>query len=208
VAHLFAVVEAGAVDPLLLHYARYTERICWLAFCLVWGVSRMSANWPVKRSQSFGSRALQIPFYVLGLLLLFFSKLIPIPALDFRILPRSDSLTVVAALLTVVGIAIAISARVSLGGNWSARVTLKEGHELIESGLYRYVRHPIYTGMLTAFLGTALLRCSPRALSGVLVFLVLFIWKIRLEERFLTAEFGDKYADYRRRVKALMPGIV
>jgi len=206
--HLFAVAESAAVDPLLLHYARQIVRFCWLAFCLVWVISWFSANRPVKRSQSFGSRAPQIPFYITGVVLIFLSKGVPIPALDFRLLPRSDPLTTLAALLTAVGIAVAISARTSLGGNWSARVTLKEGHELIESGPYKYVRHPIYTGLLLAFLGTALLRCTPRTLLGVVVFLVLFVWKIRLEERFLTAEFGAKYADYRRRVKALVPFVV
>jgi protein-S-isoprenylcysteine O-methyltransferase Ste14 len=208
VAHLFAVAPTGTVDISLLVYARWIERLCWIAFCLIWLISWFSANRAVKRSQSVGSRVLQIPFYAAGIVLIFLSKLIPIPALDFRLLPRSDPLTVVAALLTVIGIAVAISARTNLGSNWSARATLKEGHELIESGPYRYVRHPIYTGLLLAFLGTALLRCSPRTLMGVVLFLGLFVWKIRIEERFLSAEFGAKYQDYRRRVKALIPFVV
>jgi len=208
VDHLFAVAQTGTADISLLIYARWIERLCWIAFCLIWLISWFSANRPVKRSQSVASRALQIPLYVTGVVLIFLSKLIPIRVLDFRLLPRSDPLTAVAALLTVVGIAIAISARTTLGSNWSGRVTLKEGHELIESGPYQYARHPIYTGLLLALLGTALLRCSPRSLLGVVVFLVLFIWKIRIEERFLTSEFGAKYEDYRRRVKALIPFVV
>jgi hypothetical protein len=133
VAQLFAVAEAVPAGS-LLHYARWIVRLSWIAFCLVWFISAFSANRPVKRSQSFASRALQFPFYVAGGVLIFLSKPFPIPALDFRLLPRSDPLTIAAALLTVGGIALAIAARTRLGGNWSGWVTLKEGHELIESG--------------------------------------------------------------------------
>ncbi len=111
-------------------------------------------------------------------------------------------------LLSVVGIAIAIWARATLADNWSGRATLREGHELIQTGPYAFVRHPIYTGLLLAFLGTALMRCSPRSFLGVAVFLAVFVWKIRMEDGFLRAEFGAKFEDYRRRVKALVPFVI
>ena len=205
---MFAAAQLGNASPWLLDLGRWIGRFCWIFFCLFWVISWLSKDRPVKRSQSTLSRALQIPFYLLGVVLIFLSKLVPLPALDARLLPRSDILTVTATLLTVAGVAFAIRARALLGSNWSARATVKEGHELILSGPYRLVRHPIYTGLLVAFLGTALLRCSPRSLLGVAVFLGVFVWKIRIEERFLTAEFGESYLDYKRRVKALIPFVV
>ncbi len=205
---LFAVAESAATESWVLYYAHRIDRLCWLVFCVVWLTSWFSARRPIKRSQSLATRVLQIALYGVGIVLLFVNRRILPPSVEDRLLAKSDTLTVVATLLTVVGIAFAIWARGLLGSNWSARVTLKEGHELIQAGPYRFVRHPIYAGLLVALAGRALLRCSPRSLLGLAVFLAAFIWKVRMEERFLTAEFGEKYLDYRRRVKALVPFVI
>jgi protein-S-isoprenylcysteine O-methyltransferase Ste14 len=94
---------------------------------------------------------------------------------------------------------------VFLGRNWSATVTVKDQHELIRRGPYRFVRHPIYTGMLLAFLGTAIAQDQWRSLLAfVLVWLALWR-KWRLEERFMQETFGEQYAAYRREVPAVVP---
>jgi protein-S-isoprenylcysteine O-methyltransferase Ste14 len=96
-------------------------------------------------------------------------------------------------------------ARVHLGGNWSGIVTIKHGHELIADGPYAIVRHPIYTGLLVAFMGSAMARGDWR---GVLVVLIVWwaLWrKLRLEERWMVERFGQQYETYRRRVPALVP---
>jgi len=95
-----------------------------------------------------------------------------------------------------------------LGRNWSDRVSLKQGHQLIEVGPYAFVRHPIYTGLLMAFVGMALLQGTLAALVAVSLFTLVLVSKLRLEERFLASEFGSVYQDYRARVKALIPFVV
>jgi len=87
-------------------------------------------------------------------------------------------------------------------------VQLKQDHELIEAGPYRYVRHPIYSGLLLAFLGTALMIGEWRALLALAIIAASFWRKLQLEERWLGEYFGDAYTDYMRRVKALVPRIL
>src|SRR5262249_25044393 len=102
---------------------------------------------------------------------------------------------------------IAVWARVVLAGNWSARVTLKENHELIRRGPYRVVRHPIYSGLLVMILGTALLAGR---MSGFVALLVCFcgFWiKLRQEEALLTRCLPG-YSEYKARTKALVPFIL
>ena len=106
--------------------------------------------------------------------------------------------------LVFVGLFIAIWARTTLGRNWSARVTLKENHELIQRGPYRFVRHPIYSGLLLMFVGTAVLVGQ---VGGFLVLAFCFcgFWlKLRREEALLT-EHLPAYSEYRRRTRALVP---
>ena len=99
-------------------------------------------------------------------------------------------------------------ARFFLGRNWSGIVTIKQGHTLVRKGPYRFVRHPIYTGLLLAIFGTALAIGEIRALIGAGLVFALFVHKISLEESFMTEQFGADYADYRRNVKALIPFVL
>jgi protein-S-isoprenylcysteine O-methyltransferase Ste14 len=87
-------------------------------------------------------------------------------------------------------------------------VQLKQDHELIEHGPYRHVRHPIYTGLLLAFLGTAVAIGEWRGLLALVIVATSFWRKLRLEERWLGEQFGVAYTDYMRRVRALIPGIL
>ena len=89
-------------------------------------------------------------------------------------------------------------ARVHLGRNWSGSVTVKEGHELIRSGPYRYVRHPIYTGLLAAVLGSAIASGTVRALLGLLIIAAALLRKLRVEERFMRETFPGEYQRYAR----------
>jgi protein-S-isoprenylcysteine O-methyltransferase Ste14 len=97
---------------------------------------------------------------------------------------------------------------VYLAGNWSGTVTLKKGHELVQSGPYALVRHPIYTGLLVALIGTAVAVDRWRAVAGLTLLMTGIAYKISVEERFMREQFGDAYARYRARVKALVPFVV
>lgn len=108
--------------------------------------------------------------------------------------------------LTLAGIVFAWWARIHLGRLWSSATTRKEGHRVVESGPYAWVRHPIYTGLIAAILATAAAQATLTGLAGA-VLIAIGLWlKARVEERFLTAELGaDAYGAYRRRVPMLVP---
>ncbi|HVU19321.1 MAG TPA: isoprenylcysteine carboxylmethyltransferase family protein, partial [Rhizomicrobium sp.] len=96
-------------------------------------------------------------------------------------------------------------ARIWLGALWSGQVTKKEDHRVIDTGPYRIVRHPIYTGILIAIYATAALKGTVLALAGALLITIGLWMKARLEERFLRDELGRDYDAYRTRVPMLMP---
>jgi protein-S-isoprenylcysteine O-methyltransferase Ste14 len=124
-----------------------------------------------------------------------------------RFLPRQPVLDVAALVLTIAGIAFAIWARFWLGGNWSSAVSVKVGHELIRSGPYAWVRHPIYSGLLVALFGTALARARPVGFLAVALFWLGFWIKSRMEEEFMRQTFGERYTEYVRETGALIPKI-
>jgi protein-S-isoprenylcysteine O-methyltransferase Ste14 len=121
---------------------------------------------------------------------------------------RSAPLAIVALLMVAGGAAFGAWARLTIGTNWSGNVTFKEGHELIQSGPYRYVRHPIYSALLLMGLGSVLLYAQTFGFALMGFVLVVFVAKMRLEEKLMTEHFGEQYVDYRRHVKALIPFIV
>lgn len=109
--------------------------------------------------------------------------------------------------LAAAGLAFTWWARMHLGRDWSATVTLKEDHRLVRSGPYAIARHPIYTGILLALVGSVMVNATSQALLGLALATFGFVLKLRQEERFLTERFGEAYRDYRRRVRALVPGV-
>jgi protein-S-isoprenylcysteine O-methyltransferase Ste14 len=117
------------------------------------------------------------------------------------VLPHTLVTGILADFLVLLGLLIAIWARVTLGGNWSARVTLKEDHELVQRGPYRVVRHPIYSGLLLMILGTAILAGQAGAFIALVICFGGFWVKLRQEEALLTQHLSG-YSEYMRRTKA------
>ncbi|APG03858.1 isoprenylcysteine carboxyl methyltransferase [Luteibacter rhizovicinus DSM 16549] len=124
------------------------------------------------------------------------------------IVPHTVPFFAIAFVLVVTGVALAIWSRVLLGRNWSSVVQIKHDHVLIEAGPYRYVRHPIYTGILLAFIGTAVKVGDVRGIFAVLIVFASFWRKLRMEERMLGETFGEAYSAYKRRTRALIPGLL
>lgn len=118
-----------------------------------------------------------------------------------------DSLTLrcFGTALTGGGLLFTVWARVHLGKYWSGIITLKKDHRLIRTGPYQYVRHPIYAGLLTAALGSALVAGTADAWTGFLLVLFACLIKIRREELVLTNEFGDEYRRFKKEVAILIP---
>jgi protein-S-isoprenylcysteine O-methyltransferase len=175
----------------------------WLVLALVWLIGSFATKATV-RQQSAASRLLEIGPLVVGFLLLR-SNANLMEWLSSRFIPRGFAWQALGALITLAGVSVAIWARFYLGSNWSATVTVKQGHDLIRSGPYKFVRHPIYSGLLLAFLGTAILIGELRGLFALA--LVTVAWKIKSlrEESFMVSEFGEQYEQYRHQVKALIP---
>jgi protein-S-isoprenylcysteine O-methyltransferase Ste14 len=177
--------------------------VAWIVFIAYWIVSAQKLK-SIKQREPRGERLMQLVFMVAAYLLMFndqFSR----GWLATRFVSASPTIGVLGVALSVAGIALAIWARWHLGENWSATVTLKEDHELISAGPYRYIRHPIYTGMLLAFVGTALALGEYRALISVGIVLFAFYIKAKKEERFLTQEFGEKFREHSRRTGMFLP---
>ena len=175
----------------------------WLSWVVYWVWASRHAK-PSERRESIGSRLL----HVLPLLLavgLLWNKRIPVALLDERLLPWAPWEFWIAALITAAGLLFTVWARVYLGRNWSGVVTIKQGHELIDTGPYALVRHPIYTGLLVAFIGSAVALGEWRGLLAVLIAWAALWRKLRLEERWMTERFGDQYVAYCQRVPALVP---
>ena len=107
--------------------------------------------------------------------------------------------------LTALGVGTSIWARLSLGANWSGVVTLKKEHELVRKGLYRWIRHPIYTGILVGFIGTAMIKGHLRGWLGFAIVWLSFYIKARREETFLRQEFGEGFEEHTRNTGMFLP---
>ncbi len=178
----------------------------WMTLGLVYLLGVVRTKSTVQR-QSSGSRRLQLGLTILAYFLLF-SRL-PFDGLfNLRLIPLHHALLVLGAALTVAGCLLAIWARVMLGSNWSMNVTLKQQHTLMTRGPYAYVRHPIYTGLLLAALGTAIVYGAAHCFLGVAVMFCGFWLKLHTEEEFMLQQFGEQYVAYRQRVKALIPRLL
>ena len=181
-------------------------RGCWIVFITIWLMAAISTKRTVYR-ESQSQRLRYWVLLVIACLLLFYGPELPHP-LNLRIIPRTVLVAWAAAFLCVVGLAFALWARVTLGRNWSGVVTLKEGHELVQRGPYRLVRHPIYTGMLIMFLATALLRSHLAGFIGVLLIFASFWIKLGREEGLMLQQFPEGYAAYQQRVKRIIPFVL
>jgi protein-S-isoprenylcysteine O-methyltransferase Ste14 len=163
----------------------------WIAFLVIWVLGAMKIK-PAARRISGPSRSLQIVLAAAGAILLF-DRDLSVSFLGLRFIPQAEALGYLGVAMTAGGIAFAVWARFALGQNWSGQVTLKQGHELIRSGPYALVRHPIYSGILLGLFGTAIFIGELRGLIGFGLFLTGWWFKARLEESLMIEQFGDEY---------------
>lgn len=188
-------------DPLL---PQHLISGVWAAWTLYWLVAAYG-NKATQRRERFTSRLTYMLALVAGGVLIAWDRWPWGRVLDAFFWPRSALSYLVGLAVLIVGLAFSVWARVHLGRNWSGNVTVKEGHELIRTGPYRYVRHPIYTGILTGAIGTAICSGTLRAALGLTVVTAAFIVKLRAEERFMRATFPGEYEKYCEEVPALIP---
>jgi protein-S-isoprenylcysteine O-methyltransferase Ste14 len=175
----------------------------WVLFSIYWEAAAKNAS-QATRSESKISRGFHLILISLAQLLIFF----PIPGLRARFMPASSLLVVVSLLVQVQFFALAIWARRLLGKHWSGAVTAKVGHELIQAGPYRVVRHPIYTAILGVYGTTALISGEIHGVIGFVIACLAYWRKIRMEEAYLGEQFGPAYAKYQSVTKAIVPGLL
>ena len=168
----------------------------WLAFGLYWLLAAVRAK---RGSRTSRCRA---P----GLLAIVAIVLLRVLSSD-TLAVHSLGLQVIGVIVFAAGLGLAVWARIYLGRNWGMPMTKKEEPELVTSGPYRFVRHPIYSGILVALLGTAL-ATNLYLLIAVVVLGAYFVYSATVEERILTTSFPDSYPTYRAGTKMLIPFVL
>jgi protein-S-isoprenylcysteine O-methyltransferase Ste14 len=175
----------------------------WLVFIVYWLVKGLKTR-QTRRKEPFASRYGVMLILILGYVSIFSPKT-AIGVLGRRFLPATTDVALAGVIVTWLGIALAIWARYHLGEYWSARVTIKEGHELIRTGPYTRFRHPIYSGLFLATLGSAVAIGEWRCLLGVALVLIAYTIKAKREEAMLTEQFREAFAEHRRHTGFLLP---
>jgi protein-S-isoprenylcysteine O-methyltransferase Ste14 len=175
----------------------------WCAWALFWLVSAFGTKKAARR-EPFGPRLVYILIGVGGGVLIA-SRELPSPLMNLRLWPRTKLSYWIGIVVLLAGVAFAVWARVHLGRNWSGTVTVKEDHELIRTGPYAYVRHPIYTGLITGLIGTAICSGTLHAALGAAIIAAALCVKSRTEERFMRETFPGQYQKYSEQVPALVP---
>jgi protein-S-isoprenylcysteine O-methyltransferase Ste14 len=199
---LFAVVVPRELNFSALRAFSAAGRV-WAVWLLLWLLLAFFSK-STKRRETTGQRLQHVLPALFGFLLIF-REGTGAPWLTRAIFPDNPVLMLVCVVVTILGLLFAVWARMALGSNWSGTVTIKANHQLIRRGPYRFIRHPIYTGMLVALLATAI---TERLVSGLLgfVMVVLALYrKARREESFLSQEFGDAFTEHRQHTGMFLP---
>jgi protein-S-isoprenylcysteine O-methyltransferase Ste14 len=178
---------------------------CWIIFLGYWLISAQRAKAVAEKQSLLSALAHRIPVG-LGWWMLAYQGLPP--PMNLVLIPRTDWALVIGAVVCVFGLFITVWARRTLAGNWSSDVTFKQGHELVKTGPYRFVRHPIYTGLLVMCLGSAIEIGRLRCWLSIVVVGIGFWIKLTQEESLMLRHFPDAYPVYQKRVKALVPFVI
>jgi protein-S-isoprenylcysteine O-methyltransferase Ste14 len=177
--------------------------VVWIVFLVYWNIKAVDTK-TTQRLESAASRILRVFIFLIAIVLLSLPG-IPLPWLYVHLWPAGLWPFWLGAAITIAGLLFAVWARAHLGRNWSRSVTIKQGHELITTGPYAMVRHPIYTGILIGFLGMAIAITQVRGFVAFAL-IVLALWlKLRMEEQWMRSQFGETYATYAHRTAALVP---
>jgi protein-S-isoprenylcysteine O-methyltransferase Ste14 len=170
----------------------------------VWWLAMAFFSKSTKRRESVIQRIEHLVPAFLGFLLIFRADFagawLARPAFS-----ANSLLLLTCVVATILGLLFAVWARLTLGGNWSGTVTIKTNHQLIRRGPYRFVRHPIYTGMLAALLATAIAQGLLSGLVGFAFVSLALYRKARREEKFLAQEFGEGFTEHRRHTGMFLP---
>ncbi|HTH92997.1 MAG TPA: isoprenylcysteine carboxylmethyltransferase family protein [Candidatus Paceibacterota bacterium] len=179
--------------------------ISWLTFLIFW-IATWGWTKETAKKRSGKDRIWYVITLFIGWMFLWegniFTKIFPFNI--FLIYP-THHVIIIANILAVLGVALAIWSRVTLGSNWSGSVQIKKGHELVTSGPYHYVRHPIYAAIFLLLLATGLAIGTVGALLGFIIMMASFYIKAAQEEAYMLEQFPDQYPAYMKRTKRILP---
>jgi protein-S-isoprenylcysteine O-methyltransferase Ste14 len=179
--------------------------VAWLAWGALWVALAGGAKKVARRESRRGQLLHLLPSALaLGLMVL---PVEFVPPLHAAVVPRAAWMAPAGAVIVVAGLLFTVWARLGLGRNWSGLVTVQQSHALVRTGAYRVVRHPIYSGLLLAFIGNVV---AIDAWRGVLA-IGLVLWavhrRVHQEEAFMVETFGADYETYRGETAAIIPFI-
>ena len=176
---------------------------CWSIWGLIWVVASFGVKKTTRSEDPMSRFSNTAPIWICAFLLV-----VPpswLGPLSARFVPQNLIYYGIGAVLTVAGLGFAVWARYHIGRNWSGVITVKEDHVLIRTGPYGIVRHPIYTGLLLAIIGSALARGDIAALLALAFMLYAVLRRVSIEERWMSETFGQAYVDYKATTPALVP---
>ena len=186
-----------------LPWALIAIQIAWGATFVYFGASALLTN-RIKRRDTWSGR-IQDRVLLLGAYFLLLSGVpLSILANQHFMQPRA-SFQIAGAVMTYLGLPLTIWSRASLGRYWSSVVALKQDHKLIQSGPYRAIRHPLYSGLILAAFGMAVCVTTWTSLAGAAVLLTCFERRAQKEDALLAGEFGAEFEVYRQRTGRLLP---
>jgi Putative protein-S-isoprenylcysteine methyltransferase len=179
--------------------------LAWVAFLLYWAISAIKSK-PAERLRNSALTVLMMAAFF-GLFWLLRMGAVP-TELNVVLWQSTLLMDLGAIAIVLIGLFIFIWARRSLGSNWNANAATKKNHKLVQTGPYKRVRHPVYSGFLTMVLGTSL---SFGQLIGLIILVICIVGlylKALREESFLTMQFSEAYPKYKMKTKALIPYIL
>lgn len=179
--------------------------VIWIIIGFYWIIAGQKIK-KAKKKEDIRFRVFYMFFWIAPVLVTFFNA-IPVEWLQQRLYKESIILNISSFLLAFLSLAFMVWSRVILGENWSGRVAIKKNHDLITSGPYKYVRHPMYSGFIFAFLWSAILLGEVRGLISFIILITGIVIKLGIEERFIREAFGKEYIAYAKRVKKIIPFI-
>jgi protein-S-isoprenylcysteine O-methyltransferase Ste14 len=187
------------MDPFIV------DCIAWALWLITWQIGGFFVR-RTRWAESLWRRAQYVLPMMLGFLLIFHDRRSG-RFLIHEAVYHNSAVKWAGCAMTIAGLLFSVWARFVLGRNWSGFVTLKQDHQLVTTGPYRFVRHPLYTGFLTAVLGTAITVGTGDSLVGFVIVLVGYLVKLAREEKLMIEQFGEQYVQYKKQVATLVPYI-
>ncbi len=178
-------------------------KFCWIVFVVIWLILSLGAKKNIQDQNRRQNSLIRFATIFIAIVVL---RLTGLHRLANHFFSPNHFVQGVGVFICAVGIAFAIWARIQIGENWGMPMSLKEKPELVTSGPYRFVRHPIYTGLCVAMIGSMITE----GFLWFIWFIVLspyFIYSANKEEKIMLLQFPDQYPDYMKRTKMLIPFI-